>query len=262
MTEANTGQEDEFNAWYTNIHCHDIMRLQGSVAVQRWKLSRHQLRYNSAYVGPRQRWLCIYELNDTQQNIDDHVAQCFSDAMPISAALRMDAAEDFYYVPVDSSKNAVELYASRGGDVLTVRMNAFPAKESEFAQWYRETWLPLTLELTGFLAGDFYRAADIQLVDAVPTFHFTAVYHVADAMVAIESLDSHLAEKGTVLDCPWVDTTSIRIAGYSPITTRLTAEQARNLSPAQRAIEDQFRANMQGRRVMSEAPNGLKIKRS
>ena len=57
MTEAVEGREDEFNDWYTNIHCHDTMRLKGSVAVQRWKLSRHQLRYNAAHVGPAQRWL-------------------------------------------------------------------------------------------------------------------------------------------------------------------------------------------------------------
>lgn len=117
MTEAVDGQEDEFNDWYTNIHCHDTMRLKGSVAVQRWKLSRYQLRYNAAHVGPSQRWMCIYELNDTQQNIDDHVAQCFTDAMPISSALRADLAEDFYYVPVDEHKRAVETFASRDGDV-------------------------------------------------------------------------------------------------------------------------------------------------
>src|SRR4051794_12334159 len=40
MTDAYEGQEDEFNDWYTNIHCHDTMRFKGSVAVQRWKLSR------------------------------------------------------------------------------------------------------------------------------------------------------------------------------------------------------------------------------
>ena len=261
MTEPNDGQEDEFNAWYTNIHCHDIMRLQGSVAVQRWKLSRHQLRYNSAFVGPRQRFLCIYELNDTQQNIDDHVAQCFSDAMPISAAIRMDTAEDFYYVPVEPGRQAVSLYASRGGDVLTIRMNVNPGQEAEFIRWYRDTWLPRTLGLAGFVAGELYRAADIQLVDAVPTFQFTAVYHVADAMIAVESLDSHLAEPGTILDCPWVKPAGVRIACYSAITNRFTAEQAHNLPPAQRAVEDHIRANMGNRRVMHEAPNGLQIKR-
>jgi len=118
MTEAVDGEEDEFNDWYTNIHCHDTMRLKGSVATQRWKLSPYQLRYNARLIGPEQRWLCIYELNDTQQNIDDHVEQCFSDRMPITSAQRIDKAEDFYYVPVAGAKPAVETYNSRDGDVL------------------------------------------------------------------------------------------------------------------------------------------------
>jgi hypothetical protein len=261
LTEAVDGQVDEFNDWYTNIHCHDTMRLKGSVAVQRWKLSPYQLRYNAAHVGPPQRWLCIYELNDTQQNIDDHVAQCFTEAMPITSAQKIESAEDFYYVAVVPGKTAVETYASRGGDVLTIRMNALPGKEAEFIRWYRETDLPRTLKLIGFVAGDLYRVADIQLIDAPPRFQFTAVYHVADPMVAVESLDSHLAQAGTLLDCPFVDTAGVRIGCYTPITNRFTAEQALNLPPAQKALEDRFRANMGDRIHVGEAVGGLKIKR-
>lgn len=261
MTEAVEGREDEFNDWYTNIHCHDTMRLKGSVAVQRWKLSRHQLRYNAAHVGPAQRWLCIYELGDTQQNIDDHVEQCFTDAMPITSAQRIDAAEDFYYVPVEPGRNALEVFAPRGGDVLTIRMNALPGKDAELVKWYCELYLPRTLKLIGFTAGALYRAADIQLIDAPPRFKFTAVYHIADPMVAVESLDSHLAQTGTILDCPFVEAGSVRIACYSPITNRFTATQALNLPPSQRALEDEFRAGMGDRRHLSEAPGGLKIKR-
>jgi len=262
MTEAFEGKEDEFNDWYTNIHCHDVMRLRGSVAVQRWKLSPFQLRYNAAHVGPSQRWLCIYELGDTQQNIDDHVELCFTDALPITSAQRIDVAEDFYYVPIDPRKDAVETFAARDGDVLTIRMNARPGMESDFIKWYRDIYLPRTLKLIGFIAGDLYCAADIQLIDAQPSFEFSAVYHIADPQVAVESLDSHLAQSETILDCPFVDTASVRVACYSAITNRLTAEQARNLPPAQRALEDQFRSKMGDRRHMSEAPGGLKIKRS
>ena len=260
MTDANPGQEDEFNDWYTNIHCHDIMRLKGSIAVQRFKLSPYQLRYNAANFGPAQPYLCIYELGDTQQNIDDHVEQCFSDAMPITSALRLDASEDFYYLNVDANKNPVESYGPRGGHVLTIRMNVLPGKEAEFEQWYTREYLPRSLRLIGFESGDLYRAADIQLVTSPPTFAHSAVYHVADPMVAIESLDSHLAQAGTILDCPLVDRAGIRIAVYSPITSRLTAEQVRNQSPEQQALEDRIRAGMAGRRHMNEGA-GMKLKR-
>ena len=261
MTEAHPGQEDEFNDWYTNIHCHDTMRISGSVAVQRWKLSPYQLRYNAAYVGPRQRWLCIYEMQDTQANIDAHLKDVFTDAMPITSAQDISNAEDFYYQPVEAGKNAVEVFASRASHVITVRMNALAGKDAAFIKWYKDEYLPRTLKLFGFEAGDLYRATDIQLIGAPPVHRYQAVYHVADPMVAIESLDSHLAQSGTLIDCPLVDKSSIRIACYSPITNRLTAQHVLNLPPEQRALEDKFRANMGNRRHMGEAPGGLKIKR-
>jgi len=262
MTEAIEGREDEFNDWYTNIHCHDTMRIEGSVAVQRWKRSPYQLRYNKAYIGPAQQWLCIYEMNDTQANIDAHVRDCFTDAMPITSAMKMEMGEDFYYVPATpGKKSAVEAYDSRDGDVLLIRMNARPGKEAEFGKWYREHYLPRTLGLTGFVDGELYRVSDLQLVNAVPTFAFSAVYHVADARTAIESLDSHLAQAGTVLDCPLVDPSSIGIACYQPITNRFLAKEARNLSSTRQKLENELRANMGDRRSMAEAAGGMKIKR-
>ena len=241
MTEAIEGREDEFNDWYTNIHCHDTMRIEGSVAVQRWKRSPYQLRYNAKYNRPVQQWLCIYEMNDTQANIDAHVKDCFTDAMPITSAMKMELGEDFYYVPVAPGRSAVETYNARDGDVLLIRMNARSGREAEFGKWYREHYLPRTLALTGFVDGELYHVSELQLVDAVPTFAFTAVYHIADARSAIESLDSHLAQAGTILDCPMVDPDSIGIACYQAITNRFLAAEARNLSPVRQRLEDELR---------------------
>lgn len=261
MTEAHPGQEDEFNDWYTNIHCHDTMRFKGSVAVQRWKLSRWQLRYNERLVGPEQPWLCIYEVGDTQENIDVHVRDTFTDRLPITSTQRIDKAEDFYYVPAAGTKNAVEAYNSRDGHVLLMRMNVKAGKDQEFVRWFREQYTPRLLKLTGFIDGELYRAADIQLIDAIPRYQYSAVFHVADPMVAVESLDSHLAQSGTLADCALIEPGSLGIACYSPITNRFTAEQANNLPPVQRELEDRFRANMGDRVHLSESPDGLKIKR-
>jgi len=260
MTDAYPGQEDEFNDWYTNIHCHDTMRFKDSVAVQRWKLSRYQLRYNAAFAGPWQPWLCIYEVGDTQENIDVHVADTFTDRLPITSAQICEAAEDFYYVPARPGKNAIEAFASPGGDVITIRMNVQPGKDAEFVKWYAEDYLPRTLKLIGFTSGDLYRIADIQLIDGKPPFQYTAVYHVADPMVAIESLDSHLANANTILDCPFVVQGGVRIACYSPITSRFTSEQAHNLPPVQRRLEDEFRAATKDRVHHGAGPGGFRIK--
>lgn len=262
MTEAVAGREDEFNDWYTVIHCHDTMRFKGSVAVQRWKLSPWQLRYNEALVGPEQPWLCIYEMMDTQANIDAHVEDCFTDRLPITDAQRLDKAEDFYYVPAAGNKHAVEAYNSRDSHVLLIRMNVVPGKEEEFVRWFRETYTPKLMKLTGFVDGELYRAADIQLIDATPRYLYSAVFHVADPMMAVESLDSHIAAApGTIADCPLVQPGSIGIACYSPVTYRFTAAQANSLPPVQRELEDRFRANMGDRVARGESPDGLKIKR-
>ena len=261
MTEAVEGQEDEFNDWYTNIHCHDTMRFQGSVATQRWKLSPWQLRYNQRHFGPEQRWLCIYEMMDTQANIDAHVEDCFTDRLPITSTQRIDKAEDFYYVPAAGGRNAVDAYNSRDGDVLLIRMNVVPGKEAEFVRWFREKYMPRLLKLIGFVDGELFKAADIQLIDAVPRYQYSAVFHVADPMVAVESLDSHLAQNGNIIDCPMVAPGSLGIACYSAITNRFTADQANNLPPVQRALEDAFRVGMGDRVHRGESPDGLKIKR-
>ena len=159
-------------------------------------------------------------------------------------ALNLGGGEAYYYVAIDKGVNAVELFAARGGDVLTVRMNARPGKEAEFITWFRTDYLPRTLKLVGFIAGDLYRTADLQLVSHAAPFEFVAVYHLGDAMMAIESFDSHLAQPGTILDSELVDGAGVMIAAYTPISSRLTAEQARNLTPAQKALEDRFRAAM------------------
>lgn len=260
MTDAYEGQEDEFNDWYTNIHCHDTMRFKGSVAVQRWKLSRYQLRYNAAWFGPWQPWLCIYEVGDTQESIDVHVRDTFTDRLPITSTQRCEAAEDFYYVPARPGKDAIAAYASLDGDLITIRMNAKPGKEAEFVKWYTEDYLPRTLKLIGFKAGDLFRLADIQLIDGKAPFDFSAVYHVADPMVAIESLDSHLANANTILDCPYVATDSVRIACYSPITNRFTSRQAHNLPPVQHQLEDVFRKATKDRVHRQAAEGGFRIK--
>ncbi len=260
MTDAYEGQEDEFNDWYTNIHCHDTMRFKGSVAVQRWKLSRYQLRYNAAWFGPWQPWLCIYEVGDTQENINVHVRDTFTDRLPITSTQRCEAAEDFYYVPARPGKDAVKAFASRAGDLITIRMNAKSDKEAEFVRWYTENYLPRTLKLIGFKAGDLFRLADIQLIDGKAPFEFSAVYHIADPMVAVESLDSHLANTNTILDCPYVEPDSVRIACYSPITSRFTSQQAHNLPPVQRQLEDAFRKATKDRVHRQAAEGGFRIK--
>ena len=79
-------------------------------------------------------------------------------------------------------------------------------------------------------------------------------------MVAVESLDGHLAQSKTILDCHHVEPGSIGIACYSPITNRLTAEQVRNLPLAQQQLEDRFRENMKGGPLTPDSDDTFDVK--
>ena len=52
------GQDDEFNDWYTNQHLADVLKVEGFVAAQRFRLSDTQLEgAKMAY-----RYFAIYEV--------------------------------------------------------------------------------------------------------------------------------------------------------------------------------------------------------
>ncbi len=57
MTNPQDGKEDEYNAWYTDVHVREVVDIPGFVSAQRFKLA-------DAQMGPQgdHRYLAIYEV--------------------------------------------------------------------------------------------------------------------------------------------------------------------------------------------------------
>jgi hypothetical protein len=59
VTNPTPGKEDEYNEWYDHIHVPDVLRADGWVAAQRYRLSGEQRPDQS----PPWKYLCIYEVH-------------------------------------------------------------------------------------------------------------------------------------------------------------------------------------------------------
>jgi hypothetical protein len=96
LTNAKAGREDEFNDWYTNTHLDDILRLDGFVAAQRFRIveDAHQ-------TPPPHRYMALYEIeaDDVALAQKSLAAAGESGEMFISPSLDKDTAA-WYFEPI------------------------------------------------------------------------------------------------------------------------------------------------------------------
>jgi hypothetical protein len=59
VTNPVEGKEAEYNEWYDHIHVPDVLRADGWVAAQRYRLTNEQRPDQS----PPWKYLCVYEVN-------------------------------------------------------------------------------------------------------------------------------------------------------------------------------------------------------
>lgn len=78
LMSCKPGSETAYNDWYTNVHIRDVMRLPGSIAVQRFS------RVAAESVAPP--YLALYEIADRTACIDGHQERLYTIRMPISPA--------------------------------------------------------------------------------------------------------------------------------------------------------------------------------
>lgn len=83
-----TGQEDEFNAWYTNIHILDLVKVPGIVAAQRFqRVDRLSNGANQAYVAQY-----LIDTDDIDKTMAIAHARLGTPEMPMSDAFDMTSA--------------------------------------------------------------------------------------------------------------------------------------------------------------------------
>jgi hypothetical protein len=97
FTEPVAGREDAYNDWYTDQHLADVLKVEGFVAAQRFKIVA--LDSNSQ---PASRYMAIYEIeaDDPQAVLDRLTEVALSGGMAMSDALDTATAKTILYQPI------------------------------------------------------------------------------------------------------------------------------------------------------------------
>jgi hypothetical protein len=85
LTDPIAGQEDAFNDWYDNRHLDDVLKVDGFVSAQRFRLSQQKPPTGT----PSSGYLAIYEMetDDAEATVAGLLAQLGTDTMPVSPAV-------------------------------------------------------------------------------------------------------------------------------------------------------------------------------
>jgi hypothetical protein len=81
LSDPLDNRDAEFNTWYDNIHLPDVLKVDGIVAAQRFKLKS----------GDRWRYCALYEIesDDPQKVVTELESRAGTEAMPLSDAFDM-----------------------------------------------------------------------------------------------------------------------------------------------------------------------------
>lgn len=104
QTNPKPGREDEFNAWYDNVHLKEVLQVPGFVAARRFELDP-QDRYLEGepfpYPYPYQyKYLCLYEVEGmTVREAWDQINSA-RETMDLGDGLIEDVRACFMYTPL------------------------------------------------------------------------------------------------------------------------------------------------------------------
>jgi len=99
LSNATEGGDDAFNDWYTNIHLSDVLKVEGFVAAQRYRMSGTQLAGGDL---PYQ-YLAVYELETddlSRAAAALGAAGAGEGGMVISPALDRSRTVAWFYEPI------------------------------------------------------------------------------------------------------------------------------------------------------------------
>jgi len=105
LSNAANGRDEEFNDWYTDVHLTDVLKVDGFVAAQRFRLGDAQLRPDQA---TPHRYLAVYEIEaeDVQQPLEALTAAVSSGAMRLSDTLEQRSLATYLFTPVSERMTA------------------------------------------------------------------------------------------------------------------------------------------------------------
>jgi hypothetical protein len=103
FTNPVEGREDEYNDWYDNTHLSDVLKVDGIVAAQRFKLAEMDPSQESPH-----RYLALYEVeSDDLGKVSLALSEAGeSGAMFVSDSLDRTDAMANYFTPITDRRTA------------------------------------------------------------------------------------------------------------------------------------------------------------
>lgn len=238
------GRHDDFNDWYSNVHVRDVMRLPGSSAVQRLRMTAEAVKDGAGIAADRQfEYLAVYECDDIELVSAGH-GPVFTPMMLISDSFDFNMREAYYRPHVHRQKHGVRLHE---GDYVLERIDR--SAGPDFAVWYERERMPALMALPGVVAGTFCSAAEHQMLAPFDDSIFVGLYRTQDRA-------GTLAGWGGAPACPGGQVA--RVACYAPLFPRLPAREVVHPSADGRLAEARARVAL-GDRVYAGFPEGISL---
>ncbi len=104
LTNAKAGQDDEFNDWYTNVHLGDLLKLEGFVAAQRFRIVE-----GAHETSPPHRYMALYEIETDDLALAKKAlsAAAESGEMFVSPSIETGTAA-WYFEPITERVTAID----------------------------------------------------------------------------------------------------------------------------------------------------------
>jgi len=93
---AVTGRDAEFGVWYTNVHLRDVMRMEGSLAAQRFQRVAVSIE---GVPHSRFNYLTVYEVSDARAVSAGHSSAAGTERLVLSGAADLSDVAVHYYYP-------------------------------------------------------------------------------------------------------------------------------------------------------------------
>jgi len=98
MSNPIEGKEEEYNDWYSNIHLQEVVKIDGFISAQRFKLTEGQQMDNQPY-----KYMAIYEIEN--EEIGDTIKELNEAAGTLNMAPVIDL--DSVHVSIFKSITAI-----------------------------------------------------------------------------------------------------------------------------------------------------------
>lgn len=236
FTNPTPGRDDDFNDWYTHIHTRDALGFRGSIAQQRFCLSDEQVQ---EFPGGRffAKYLALYEVFDAERFVQEHIDNALTPRMVVEDSIDMSRMDDFHYYPLQYRDKAPRTF--QNGSVVVEQIKAKQGQESQFRDWYNDTYLPARFREQGIISASLL-AYDPhgQLVEFSPEHDHVGIWRLSD-----DAARAHW-RTATLVECPFIDQASLAVTCWDILTERMTEDAVHHPTSAGLAGEERARARI------------------